>query len=157
MQVSTLSAQLGLGSELVDWYKDATSVPYGHLLIELSPGTDERLRYCTTTGFILAKFYVPEWLKQSTILDDEHRIFLYSPSVPVIVPQMQKSSSSVSPKKVNPVSLRMHNKSAQRKPVKHKKTSRGKISKRGLSIVSKTYNLETKKRVSGIRYKPTAY
>ena len=27
MQVSTLSARLGLGSELVDWYRDATSVP----------------------------------------------------------------------------------------------------------------------------------
>ena len=25
IQVSTLSAQLGLGSELVDWYRDATS------------------------------------------------------------------------------------------------------------------------------------
>ena len=44
MQVSTLSAQLGLGSELVDWYQDATSVPYGHLLIDLSPRTDDRLR-----------------------------------------------------------------------------------------------------------------
>ena len=37
MQVSSLRAQLGLGSELVDWYRDATSVPYGHLLIDLSP------------------------------------------------------------------------------------------------------------------------
>ena len=27
MQVSTLSAQLSLGSELIDWYLDATSVP----------------------------------------------------------------------------------------------------------------------------------
>ena len=31
MQVSTLSAQLGLGWELVGWYRDATSVPNGHL------------------------------------------------------------------------------------------------------------------------------
>ena len=37
MQVTTLSTQLGLGSELVDWYRDATSVPFGHLLIDLSP------------------------------------------------------------------------------------------------------------------------
>ena len=34
MQVSTLSAELGLGSELVDSYRDATSVRYGHLLID---------------------------------------------------------------------------------------------------------------------------
>ena len=33
MQVTTLSTQLGLGSELVDWYRDATFVPFGHLLI----------------------------------------------------------------------------------------------------------------------------
>ena len=51
MQVSRLSAQLGFGSELVGWYRDATSLPYayGHLLINLSPRADGRLRYCTNT------------------------------------------------------------------------------------------------------------
>ena len=49
MQVTTLTTQLGLGSELVDWYRDATSIPFGHLLIDLSPRTDDRLRYCTNT------------------------------------------------------------------------------------------------------------
>ena len=44
MQVTTLSTQLGLGSELVDWYRDATSVPFGHLLIDLLPRTDDRFR-----------------------------------------------------------------------------------------------------------------
>ena len=34
MQVTTLSRQLGLGSKLVDWYRNATSVPFGHLLID---------------------------------------------------------------------------------------------------------------------------
>ena len=29
MQLTTLSTQLGLGSELVYWYRDATSVPFG--------------------------------------------------------------------------------------------------------------------------------
>ena len=52
MQVNTLSAQLGLGSELDDSYRDATSVPYGHLLIDLSPRTDDRLCFCTNTGSI---------------------------------------------------------------------------------------------------------
>ena len=50
MQVTTLSTQLGLGSELIEWYRDATSVPFGHLLIDLSPRTDDRLRYCTNSG-----------------------------------------------------------------------------------------------------------
>ena len=72
MQVTTLSTQLGLGSELVDWYRDATSVPFGHLLIDLLPRTEDRLRYCTNTGSIPSKFYIPERLKQSKILDDEH-------------------------------------------------------------------------------------
>ena len=117
MQVTTLSTQLGLGSELVDWYRDATSVPFGHLLIELSPRTDDRLRYCTNTGSFPSKFYIPDRLKQLKILDDEHTKSLYSPCVPIMFPQMQKSS--VLAKRVNPVSLQMLNKSAQRTPAKH--------------------------------------
>ena len=151
MQVSTLSAPLGLESELVDWYRDATSVPYGHLLIDLSPRTEDRLRYCTNTGSIPSKYYIPDQLKQSNFLDDEHTKTLYSPSVPFIFPQMQKTFSSVLPKRVCPVSLRMHIKSAQRKPAKHKKTSGGKIWRRSLSSVSKTYKREAKKRLSVVR------
>ena len=59
MQVTTLSPQLGLGSELVDWYQDATSVPFGHLLIDLSPRTDDRLRYCTNSGSVPSKVCIP--------------------------------------------------------------------------------------------------
>ena len=76
MQVTTLSTQLGLGSELVDWYQDGASVPFGHWLIDLSPRTDDRLRYCTNTGSIPSNFYIPDRLKQSNILDDEHTKFL---------------------------------------------------------------------------------
>ena len=32
MQVTTLSTRLGLGSKLVDWYRDATSVPFWSLV-----------------------------------------------------------------------------------------------------------------------------
>ena len=49
LQVGRLSVQLGLGLSLVDWYKDATSVPFGHLLFDLSPRTDDRLQYCTNS------------------------------------------------------------------------------------------------------------
>ena len=52
MQVNTPSSQLGLGSDLVDWYRDATSVPFGYLLIDLSQRTDDRLRFCTNTESI---------------------------------------------------------------------------------------------------------
>ena len=88
MQVTTLGTQLDLGSELVDWYRGATSVPFGHLLIDLSPRTDDRLRYCTNTGSIPSKFYIPDRLKQSKVLDDKHTKSLYSPSVPITFPQM---------------------------------------------------------------------
>ena len=100
MQVTTLSTQLGLGSEVVDWYRDATSVTFGHLLIDLSPRTDDRLRYYTNTGSNPSKLFIPERPKQSKILDDEHTKSLYSPSVPIIFPQMQTSFPSVLPKRV---------------------------------------------------------
>ena len=57
MQVTTLDAQLGLGSDLVYWYRDATSVPFGHLLISLPPRTDDRLRYCTESGSVRSFFF----------------------------------------------------------------------------------------------------
>ena len=98
MQVTTLSTQLGLGSELFDWYRDATSVPFGHLLVALSPRTEDRLRQSTDTGSILSNFYLPDRLIQSKVLDDEHTKSLYSPSVPFIFPQMQKPFPSVLPK-----------------------------------------------------------
>ena len=151
MQVTTLSTQLGLGSELVDWYRDATSVPFGHLLIDLSPRTDDRLRYCTNSGSVPSKFYIPELLKHLITLDDEHTKSLYSPSVPIAFPQMQKSFSSVLPKRVYLVSMRMHSKSTQRKLAKHKKTSCAKISRRSLVTITKKNNLEAQKKRSVVR------
>ena len=151
MQVTTLSTQLGLGSELVDWYRDATSVPFGHLLIDLSPRTDDRLRYCTNSDSVPSKFYIPERLKHLRTLDDEHTKYLYSPNVPIVFPQMQKSLSSVLPKRVYPVSILMHSKPTQGKLASHKKTSRGKVSRRGLVTIAKKNNLESKKKRSIVR------
>ena len=151
MQVTTLSTQLGLGSELVDWYRDATSVPFGHLLIDLSPRTDDRLRYCTNSGSVPSKFHIPERLKHLRTLDDEHTKSLYSPSVPIAFPQMQKSLSSVLSKRIYSVSMRMYSKSGQRKLSNHKKTSRGKVSRRSLVTITKKNNLEAKKKGSVVR------
>ena len=44
LQINTLSQQLGLGSQLKEWYQDATSTPYGHLLNDLTPKTVDSLR-----------------------------------------------------------------------------------------------------------------
>ena len=89
MQVSTPSAQSGLGSQLVDWYREATSLPDGYILIDLSPHSGDRLRYCTNTGSIPSKLHIADRLKRSKILNNEHTIALYSPSVPIFFPQMQ--------------------------------------------------------------------
>ena len=151
MPVTTLSTQLGLGSELVDWYRDATCVPFRHLLIDLSLRTDDRLRYCTNSGSVPSKFYLPERLKHLRTLDDKHTKFLYSPSVPIAFPQMQKPLSSVLSKRVYPVSMRMHSKSTQRKLGSHKKTSHGKVSRQGLVTISKKNKLEAKKKRSVVR------
>ena len=88
MHLTTLTTQLGLGSELVDWDRDATSVPFGHLLIELSPRTEDRVCYSTNSGSVPSKSYISERLKHLRTLDDGHTKSLYSPSVPVAFPQM---------------------------------------------------------------------
>ena len=151
MQVTTLSTQLGLGSELVGWYRDAASVPFDLLLIDLSLRTDDRLRYCTNSGSVPSKFYIPDCLKHSRTLDDEHTKSLYSPSVSIAFWQMQKPLSSVLSKRVYPVSMRMHSKSIQGKLASHKKTSRGKFSRRSLATIAKKNNLEAKKKRSVVR------
>ena len=146
MQVTTLSTELGLGSDLVDCYREATSHPFGQFLIDLSPRTDDRLRYCANSGSALSKIYILKCLKHLRTLDDEHTSFLYPPSVPIAFTQMQKPLSSVLPKRVNPFSMRMHSKSGQGKLASHKETSRGKISKRDSNIFSEMDNLEAKKK-----------
>ena len=156
MQVTTLAAQLGLGLELVDWYRVAISVPLRHLLIDLSPRRDDRLRFCANTGSNSSKFHIPDQLKQSKNLVNEHTKCLYSPIVPINFPQMQKVFPSVLPKRLYPVSLRMHEKSAQRKPAKHEKTSCGKFWKWDSTIFSKTHNLEANKGHSGVQKTLTA-
>ena len=52
-------------------------------MIDLSPRTDNRLRYCTNSGNIPSKFHVPDNLKHVKHLDDEHTKSLYPPSIPV--------------------------------------------------------------------------
>ena len=147
MQVTTLGAQLVLGSELVDWYRDATSVPFGHLLIDLSPQTDDRLCNCANKASVPSKFYIPDRLKHVGTLDDEHTKFIHTSSVPIAFPQMQRPLSSVLPKRVYPVSIRMHSKSIQKKLANHEETARGKVSGRRLVTIAKRTTWEQRRNV----------
>ena len=148
MQKTTRGAQLGLGSELVDWFWDARSVPFGLLLIDLSPRTEGRLRYCTNSGSVSSKFYILERLET---LDDEHTKSFSYPTVAIAFPQLQKSRSSVLSEKVCPVSMRLHSKSTEKKLASHKKTSRGKVSWRSFVTIAKKNILEAKKEHSVVR------
>ena len=46
-QVSTLGKQLGMHSKLVEAYKDAVNVPYGYLLVDLSPHNHSQFKLKT--------------------------------------------------------------------------------------------------------------
>ena len=145
-QVATLSVQLGFRSTLVDWYRDATSAPFGHLLIDLSPRTDDRLRYCTNSGQIPSKFYVPDNLKHLKYLDDEHTKSLYSPSIPVLFPPVRNSVSKNLSKRFYPISQRVHRQPAARKLVRSKKKTRPKVQRRNSRTVFKKNKSEATKR-----------
>ena len=78
---SSRLVQLGLGLNLVDCCPDATFVPYRHLLIDLPPRTEDRLRFCTNTGSIPSKSNSSDWLNYSKLLDNEYAKIFYSPNV----------------------------------------------------------------------------
>ena len=73
LQINTLSQQLGLGSQLKEWYQDATSVPYVHLLIDLTPKKFDLLSYCSKNGSVPTKFHLPAGI-ETKFLDNEYSI-----------------------------------------------------------------------------------
>ena len=115
-------------------------------MIDLSPRTDNRLRYCTNSGNIPSKFHVPDKLKHMKHLDDEHTKSLYSPSSPALFPRMQNSVSKNLPKRFYPTSQRMHRQPAARKLARSKKKTRRKVQIRNSRTVFKKNNLEATKR-----------
>ena len=144
-QVAALGVQLELGSALVGWYRNATSVPFGHFLIDLSPRTDDRLRYCTNSWNIPSKFYIPDNLKHLKYLDDEHTKSLYSPSILTLFPRMQNSGSKNLSKRIYPISQRVHRQPAARKFVRCIKKSPPKVQRRISRTVWRKNNLEARK------------
>ena len=92
-QVATLSLQLRRGSGS-HWLVSGCNIcNFGHLLIDLSLRLHDRLRYCTKSGNVPSKFYVPYNLKYLKHLDDEATKSLYTPSIPTLFPGMQNSDS----------------------------------------------------------------
>ena len=144
LQVGRLSVHLRLRLSLVDWFKDATSVPFGHLKNDLSPRTDDRLWYYTNSGKKTSHFYIPEQLKHLRILDDDRKNSLYNPSVPTLFPQVQKTISPKLPERIHSVPKRLHSEPAPRKVARFEKRARVKISKTNPLTFSGKNNLERK-------------
>ena len=137
LQKNTLSQELGLGSQLKDWYTKATSIHYGHLLIVLTPKTVDSLRFCTNSGSIPSIFFHPQHKQQTTFLSDEHPTSLYSDNVPKLFPKLQKNLPKKLSKRIYSVPKRVHRKHAQRRTARHSKTRRNKVSRRNSSAYSK--------------------
>lgn len=144
LQINTLSQQLGLGTQLRDWYKEATSVPYGHLLIDLTPKTVDSLRYCSNSGSIPSRFFLPH--PKLTFINDEHTKSLYFEHIPTIFPQMQKTVPFTLSKRLYKIPKRMRSKPAKRRVERRKKSASRKVSKRNSSLVNKKNNSKTTKR-----------
>ena len=114
LQINTLSQQLGLGSQLKEWYQDAISTPYGHLLIDLTPKTVESLRYCTNSVSVPSKVYLPAGT-ETKFLDDEHTIHLYTPNISNIFPKTSKTIHPPLSKKFHSIPQRLSSKLATRR------------------------------------------
>ena len=114
------------------------------------------LCYCTKTELTPPIFYVLECLKHLRFWTMNTQNCFTLQVIQCFFLPVQKSFPSVLSKEVSPGSFRMHNKSTQRKAAKHGQTSHGKLSERGSTIVSKTYNLEAKKKPCGVRKRLTA-
>ena len=133
LQTNTLSKQLGLGSQLKDWYTTATSFAYGHLLIDLTPKTVDSLRYCTNSGSTPSLFFLPQSRQHYTFLNDEHTTSLYSDLVPEIFPELQNNFPQILSQKLHPVSKRVHSKPSKSGAKGNSKTRSFKVQRRNSS------------------------
>ena len=90
-QVNHLARQLGLAGELDKWYKDSTEVPFGFLMIDLSPRTNDLLRY--SSGFNPTQFHLPRSKARLTFIEDVHTVRTYSKSVDGFIDSLKETSS----------------------------------------------------------------
>ena len=136
LQNNKLSQELGLGSQLKEWYQDATSVPYDHLFIDLTPKTVDSLRYCSNRGSVPKKFYLPAGI-ETKFLDDEYTIRLYSPNSSKFFPKALKTIHSQLPKRFHSVSERVFSKPFKRRASRSSERRCSKILKRSFRTNTK--------------------
>ena len=85
MKISTLSAQMGLRSELVVTGIE-TQRQFPTVTFWLTCRCVQTIGYVIVLTVVAShpKFKLPDRLKHLKFLDDEHKIFFYSPSVPIL-------------------------------------------------------------------------
>lgn len=99
-QISKFGQQLGLEKHFVEWYRTATSKPFGHLLIDLSPRTNDRLRFCTNCATRPTKFFLPPSQSRITKINDAYTKRLYSKALPKFFSEMSENFSAAMSKDV---------------------------------------------------------
>ncbi len=79
-QIAYLGKQLGTQNNfLLDCYKKATSVSYGHLLIDFDPKTSDCLRYCSNiVGPLPTIFFLPSSKAVISSITDERERAAYA-------------------------------------------------------------------------------
>lgn len=146
-QIKKLGEQLGKGSNLVLWYNDATSKPFGHLLIDIHPRTNDKLRYCTDCGTFPSKFYLESSQARITVLEDDHTERVYSQVIPFFYGQISTNLSPQLLKRVHSLPLRVYKKSHPRS-IRSNKGRSGKFEKSYQKTVAKTSKFKRKKTTS---------
>ena len=136
LQINTLSQQLGLGSQLKDWYTKATSIPYGHLLIDLTPKTVDSLIFCTNSGSIPNIFFLSKRKQEISFLNDEHTS-LYADNVSNVFPELQENVPKKLSKRFHSVSKQMHSKPSRGTTTGNTKTRSNKVQRRNSSTRAK--------------------
>ena len=144
LQIKTLGQQLGLGSHQKEWYQDATSVPYVHSLIDLTTKTVDSIRYCSDSGSVPTKFYLPAEI-ETKFLDDEYPIRLYSPNISKIFTKSSKTIHSQSLKRFHSISERVFSKPIKRRASRSSERRLSKISRRSFRTNTKKNSSTHKK------------
>ena len=115
-QVQKLGQQLGFGNHFTKWYQDATSIPFGHLLIDLSPRTNDKLRFSTNIGSFPTKFYLPPSQARVSEIEDDNSKRLYTEGIPNFLAKAAGNISKALPNRLYQIRVRMRQKSYRGKP-----------------------------------------
>ena len=143
LQINTSSKHLGLGYQLKEWYQDTTSVPYGHLISDLTQKTVDSLRYCSNSGSVPTQLYLPCRI-ETKFLDDEYTIRLYSPTTSKFFPKASKTIRSQLSKKIF-VKFRVFSKPIQRRASRSSERRHSKVSRRHFRTNTKKNSSTQKK------------